>query len=639
MNERPLNILFVMLHAGFVRNYDAVLRQLVRHGHRVHIAHELDRNKLGENVLLERLVADCQAATGQVAPPREPGPWTDLVRAMRTYLDYLRYFDPRYARADRLRDRVERLVPPSFRRLASAAGLFGQPGIRALRWLTRAIERSVPRSRAVGDFLDAERPDLLLVTPLVDVGSDQPDYVRAARDRGIPSALCVASWDNLTNKGVMRVVPDRVFLWNEAQKAEAVSLHGVPPDRVVVTGAQIFDQWFSWEPSRDRSAFCQRVGLPQGKPFILYLGSSYFIAPNEAEFAQQWVAAIRRAADPVLAEAGILVRPHPNNTIQWLKTDLATCPDVAFWPPFGADPFDPEFKDDFFDSLYHCAVVVGVNTSAQIEAAIVGRPVCTVTVPEFAHSQQGTLHFQHLADPESGVLHVAPTMAAHLDDLREGLVDNRAMVARSRRFVERFVRPYGVDQPATPRLVYEIERLAAHQPAREPETGGLLFVRRWVARPLAPIVAWCWRERSAKDAPTWWVLLVRPWLWLGVRAFVFALRLLALPPSIAEARAKRVRQARSTHDRRTSGRERARKRALRALRIGRRAVTAMPHGIARAPAELRKRWRRASRAAEQWRKDTRRVVRRTSRDGSAWPRRIAAGVGRRLRRLMRMSQD
>ncbi len=595
MSQRPLRILFVMLHAGFVRNYDAALRQLARQGHTIHIVHELDRNKLGENVLLQRLVADCAAVTGSVARRREPGVWTVVVRSLRTFLDFLRYLDPRYAQADRLRDRVEKLVPRSFLRIAGFARLFGQPGVRALRRLTKVLERTVPSSTAIGAFLDAEQPDLILLTPLVDVGSDQPDYVRAARERGIPSALCVASWDNLTNKGLMRVVPDRVFVWNDAQKQEAVSFHDVPAERVTVTGAQIFDSWFEWQPRRDREAFGVRTGLPTDVPGILYLGSSYFIAPNEAEFAQRWIAAIRASTSSRLSQAPILVRPHPNNTVQWLKSDVARLDRVAVWPPFGADPFDPEFKDDFFDSLYHCAVVVGVNTSALIEAAIVGRPVCTVTVQEFAHSQAGTLHFQHLADPDAGLLRVAPTLDAHLRDLEEALTDASAMVARSRAFVGRFVRPHGLDQPATPRLVREIERLADYRPRRTGAAPSDVVIQKWLTRPLAPLIAWCWSKESDSGHPLWW-WVVFPFVWLAIRAYVGRLRAAAAFTEWQRARqaSAELRRKRASVRGAPPAKRRTPSETLR--RIARQAKN-VPLGLRRAPAELRKWRKRRSRAA------------------------------------------
>jgi len=616
---RPLRILFVMLHAGFVRNYDGVLRQLAARGHQIHVAHELNRNKLGENVLLARLVADCDTVRGTVAPQREPGRWTEFVRGLRTYLDYLRYLEPRYAKADRLRHRVEVLVPRSFQRLARVCRWAGHPGIRLLRRCIRALERSAPHSSVVGDFLAAEQPDLVLVTPLVDVGSDQPDYVRAARDRGIPSALCVASWDNLTNKGVMRVLPDRVFLWNDAQKAEAVALHDVPPDSVVVTGAQIFDHWFGRQPRLDRQAFCARVGLPDDGPFILYLGSSYFIAPNEAEFALKWIAAIRGAADLAVARASILIRPHPNNTVQWLKTNPGSFGRVTSWPLFGADPFDPEFKDDFFDSLFHCAVVVGVNTSAQIEAAIVGRPVCTVSVADFSHSQAGTLHFQHLANPESGLLRIAPRLEAHVGDLAEALTDNSAMVARSRRFVEAFVRPHGLHNPATPRLVEEIERLAdlPRQPEAQPEAD--LRVRRWFVRPLLPLVAWCWR---GDNLPTWWVLLVWLPVWSAIHLYGAGLRVRSWARDLTAGWRKALRNAARRVVRACTKGVRWSERVLRRRAISR----AIGRGLRDLTSRSSKVIARGRRAAKQMSAVARRLTRLV--------RRVAAGLLRRVKTVL-----
>ena len=50
------------------------------------------------------------------------------------------------------------------------------------------------------------------------------------------------------------IQPDQVIVWNETQKREAVRLHGVAPDRVRVTGAQLFDDWFDRTPGDSREA-------------------------------------------------------------------------------------------------------------------------------------------------------------------------------------------------------------------------------------------------------------------------------------------------------------------------------------------------------------------------------------------------
>ena len=48
---------------------------------------------------------------------------------------------------------------------------------------------------------------------------------------------------------------------------------------------------------------------------------------------------------------------------------------VVVWPKGGASPVDFASRNDFYDSMYHSAGAVGINTSAQIECGIVGRPV------------------------------------------------------------------------------------------------------------------------------------------------------------------------------------------------------------------------------------------------------------------------
>ena len=101
-----------------------------------------------------------------------------------------------------------------------------------------------------------------------------------------------------------------VTVWNEQQRCEAVELHGVAPDRVEVTGAQLFDRWFERRPSQSREDFCAMVGLPTDRPIVLYTGSSVFIAPSaiEAPFARRWIQALRASSDPIVANAAVIVR-------------------------------------------------------------------------------------------------------------------------------------------------------------------------------------------------------------------------------------------------------------------------------------------------------------------------------------------
>jgi FkbM family methyltransferase len=285
---------------------------------------------------------------------------------------------------------------------------------------------------------------------------------------GIRTAVCVASWDNLTNKGLIHGPVDLVTVWNEMMKQEAVELHGVPANRVVVTGAQPFDHWFGWQPSTTYPEFCAQTGLPHDRPYVLYLCSSRFIAPQEVPFIRSWIEAIRASSSPRLRAVGILIRPHPQNLDQWQGVDLSPLGPVAVWPAAVQAPADAQGRRDYFDSIYHSAAVVGINTTAEIESAIIGRSVYTVTAPEFSETQGGTLHFEHLRQGNGGLLHVAAGLAEHVGQLDGAVRSPGADDERCRRFVQAFVRPHGLDTPATPRLVDALEALAA-APAPAPE--------------------------------------------------------------------------------------------------------------------------------------------------------------------------
>src|SRR5207249_10905344 len=183
-----------------------------------------------------------------------------------------------------------------------------------------------------------QHPDVLLASPVVEIASSQVELLKSARKLGIPCGVCIASWDNLTNKGLIRILPERVLVWNEIQRREAVELHGIPADRVVLTGAQRFDKWFDQRPSTGRDAFVRGVGLDQARPYLLYLCSSAFIARDEARFVHRWLAGLRAEAAPELAGIGVLVRPHPQNADPWREVDLAAYGNAVVWPREGAQP-------------------------------------------------------------------------------------------------------------------------------------------------------------------------------------------------------------------------------------------------------------------------------------------------------------
>jgi len=472
-----VRILFLGRHYTYFRNFESVIAALAERGHAVHAAVE-HSDTLGGRAMIEALAARFpdQVTFGESPVRSADDVWGEVATWIRLGLDYQRYQHALYDDAPRLRERAADRTPDLFVRLSRVPA--GRGWLRAAqRAVLGRLERALPEDRAVRAYLEAHRPDLVLITPLIGLGSSQIDYLRAARVMGIPTAMCVWSWDHLSSKALIREWPDRVFVWNDTQKREAVELHGVPAGRVVVTGAQCFDQWFDRQPSRDRAAFRAAAGLPADRALVVYVCSALLQgSPPEAPFVLDWIRRVRASASPQLASAAILVRPHPSRLSEWNGLDFAPLGPVALW---GRNPVDAQARNDYFDTLFYASVVAGLNTSAFIEAGIVGRQVCTVLVPEFYENQMGTLHFRYLRSVGGGLLTVADDMSAHLGDLATAL-DRPAPAASA--FVREFVRPLGLTTPATGVFADAVEAMqalptAAPVPAAAPWPALLAAIR------------------------------------------------------------------------------------------------------------------------------------------------------------------
>ena len=318
----------------------------------------------------------------------------------------------------------------------------------------------MPRSEAMRGWLEALAPDAVILTSLTFSRSSAVEQLKAARGLGIPTAAAIMSWDHLSSKAPLHIAPDMTIVWNDVQRREAIDMHGLSPDSVVVTGAQCYDQWFERQPSRTRETFCRDMGLDPSRPFILYVCSAMSPVPTplEPHFVSEWVAAVRASDDPRLRTAGILIRPHPERIKEWANASVDGFDNVVV---HGGTPIDRDSKADYFDALAYSSAVVGLCTSAFIEAAIAGRPVLTMLLPPYRMHQDGMAHFRYLTTVEGGLLHTAPDLAAHVRDLSDVLSQPGERETRNRRFLGAFVRPHGLDVAATPAFIAALERLSS----------------------------------------------------------------------------------------------------------------------------------------------------------------------------------
>ncbi len=451
-----MKILVVLHLFSHTRHFHQVFDILLKRGHALKIVGLNVLKDQGPQATPPAHAAHLSGAAYALPPPPRADAWGGRLEALRGSRNLLLYGHRRFRNARLFRDRAAAFAAPLIRALAPRAGGGSRPDmVRALA----AMEASVPPDPAIVEMLRREAPDVLLVSPLIfNEMLSLNDWVKAAHALAIPVGFPVFSWDNLTTKGTTQATPDRIFVWNETQAEEGVELHGWPREIIEIIGAWRFDDFRAYRPKMSREDFCARIGFDPTKPLILYLGSSPIVAPTEARFVAEWLKALRASPDPLAREAGVLIRPHPRNLTAWRDTaDIAGAPGVALQPLEQTSLLN---TDDLFEFLHHSQAVVGLITSAMIEAALAGRPVHSVMTTLAGAGQQGTVHFDYLTHVGGGLLHLSKTLEEHVAKLAPHLARPLdAADSRSKAFIAAFVdSPDG--GPASEGLADAVERLA-----------------------------------------------------------------------------------------------------------------------------------------------------------------------------------
>ena len=240
-----------------------------------------------------------------------------------------------------------------------------------------------------GETFRRHRPDLVVGTRVITMsGPRTPSSARyldrhllmSAARRGIPTMVLVSSWDNLTTSGFFLVAVDRITVWNAIMREQAVTIHGLHPDRVVITGAPQHDVLARAEPYRPRVAFLRELGLDQQRRLVVYTTGTEGIIPDEPRVLE----VICRALERELADVQLLVRLHQLDRRERYAV-LSDNPRVVFdqagRAPIG-DYHDRDFDraehERLADTLRHADVVVNAASSISIDAAAVGTPVVCV---------------------------------------------------------------------------------------------------------------------------------------------------------------------------------------------------------------------------------------------------------------------
>ena len=268
--------------------------------------------------------------------------------------------------------------------------------IRAKRLTAQVVAPSIVRKETRYELVDRavshpwadklferHRPSLLIASSPGLIYAEVP-LLRTAVRRRVRSMAVDPSWDNFTNKllPVRRV--DRLIVWNQLMKEQAVGLHGYTPEQIRIAGAPQWDLYFRNGTCSSRDAFFRRIGADPARKLVTLTTTPRELYAHHDHVLRIMIEAITSGA---WRDTQVLVRLHPRDVLE-PYADFQGIRHVIIEKPFRstvragdglAIDITAENQRHLADTMRHSDIVVNVASTLAIEAAIFDTPVVNVS--------------------------------------------------------------------------------------------------------------------------------------------------------------------------------------------------------------------------------------------------------------------
>ena len=235
---------------------------------------------------------------------------------------------------------------------------------------------------SIASLYDQYRPDLVLFTR---VFGTNVHVIKEAKRRGIRVVCLVESWDNLTSKGPMSVIPDRLVAWNAINKQEACSLHQFREEDVLIGGVPQFDLYEDAHLFGSREDFLRRLNVDPKVKLITYATCTEGNATEEIETIECLYEAVQQGK--IKRPCHLLLRLHPisspmlvNQYFSRFEGNPGITVQRSGRPSRLHDGWDPTWSDmvELAQTLYHSDVLINIASTITLDAAYLDTPIVCV---------------------------------------------------------------------------------------------------------------------------------------------------------------------------------------------------------------------------------------------------------------------
>lgn len=328
---------------------------------------------------------------------------------------------------------------------AASCALAWRPALRALTALERALTYRLRPTRAFDELFARLQPDLVFNgSQIHGLAAELP--MRVAHRMGIPTAVFVFSWDNLTSQSRIMVPYDNYLVWHEGIRRELLGLYPqVGAEHAFATGTPQFDFHFKPEFQLSREELCRHVGIDPARPYVFYTTG----IDNHFFEEHRHVATVARLLDeldlPVKPQ--LVVRTYAKGTSREMRA-LAEqgLPSTVFPPVAWDETFQtPRYEDlaVYSSLLRHTALGINAASTVTLELMALGKPAINLDFDPPGSDLPWSLGFErHIRFDHywpvatSGGVMVARSVDDMARMLRRGLTDPGADAEARRDFLK-----------------------------------------------------------------------------------------------------------------------------------------------------------------------------------------------------------
>lgn len=243
----------------------------------------------------------------------------------------------------------------------------------------RFLDFKLVEDNTYATYFDKYKPDLVFMAHLFD----EPEIalLREAKKRGVKTVGFINSWDKVTSRCIMRLLPDKTIVFNSIVKDELVKYNEIPSQNIYVSGLPQYDYFFTYKPI-SREMFFQKIGAQPDRELLVYasMGRAFSSSDwNMIDFLDQLV-----KSDRLKKKCELLVRFQPNDFVDeeelkkrpHLRYDI---PGIRFGYKRGVDwDMNKEHLEHLADTLRHMSVLVCYASSISIDAVVFNKPVINI---------------------------------------------------------------------------------------------------------------------------------------------------------------------------------------------------------------------------------------------------------------------